>query len=54
MLKQMKTSLRPLMRKFQRSDADLDHCGLLPLFDEVYSSSNTRDCLMLEFLGKAG
>ncbi|MCR4963675.1 MAG: MBL fold metallo-hydrolase [Firmicutes bacterium] len=29
--------------------ADVDHCGLLPLFDEIYASEKTRECLALEY-----
>ncbi|MDD5928374.1 MAG: hypothetical protein PUC37_01095 [Spirochaetales bacterium] len=32
--------------------ADVDHCGLLPLFDEIYASSKTKECLELEYRGK--
>ena len=32
--------------------ADLDHCGLLPLFDEVIGSKKTMECLKLECEGK--
>lgn len=28
--------------------ADVDHCGLLPLFDTVYASAKTAECLRLE------
>ena len=34
--------------------ADLDHCGLLPLFDEVLASEKSRECLALEYAGKPG
>ena len=34
--------------------ADVDHCGLLPLFDEVLSSAKSRECLALEYAGKNG
>ena len=34
--------------------ADLDHCGLLPLFDEVLSSAKSRACLALEYAGENG
>ena len=34
--------------------ADLDHCGLLPLFDEIYASSDSKECLVLEYNGKNG
>ena len=28
--------------------ADLDHCGLLPIFDEILASKKTAECLFLE------
>lgn len=34
--------------------ADVDHCGLLPLFDEVITSSKTALCLKKEYEGKDG
>ena len=34
--------------------ADVDHCGLLPLFDEVIASPKTALCLKNEYLGKDG
>ena len=34
--------------------ADLDHCGLLPLFDEILASEKSRECLALEQAGKPG
>ena len=34
--------------------ADVDHCGLLPLFDEILSSRKTKECLELEFKGENG
>ena len=34
--------------------ADVDHCGLLPMFDEVIASPKTRLCLKNEYLGKDG
>ncbi len=34
--------------------ADVDHCGLLPIFDEIIASSKTADCLKNEFLGNDG
>lgn len=34
--------------------ADVDHCGLLSLFDEVIASQKTKECLRLEFDGKNG
>ena len=34
--------------------ADVDHCGLLPLFDEICGSRKTAQCLALEYEGKDG
>ena len=34
--------------------ADVDHCGLLSLFDEIIASEETKQCLALEFQGKDG
>ena len=34
--------------------ADVDHCGLLPLFDEVLASGKSRECLSLEHEGQYG
>lgn len=34
--------------------ADVDHCGLLPLFDKIISSSKTANCLSNEYNGKNG
>lgn len=34
--------------------ADVDHCGLLPLFDEVITSHKTALCLKNEYLGNDG
>ena len=34
--------------------ADVDHCGLLPLFDEIIASSKTALCLKNEYLGNDG
>ena len=34
--------------------ADVDHCGLLPLFDEVLASGKSRECLSLEHAGQYG
>lgn len=33
---------------------DLDHCGLLPYFDEVIASEKSAECLRLEYEGKNG
>lgn len=34
--------------------ADVDHCGLLPLFDEIIAGQKTAQCLQLEYTGKHG
>lgn len=34
--------------------ADLDHCGLLPIFDEILASEKSAECLKAEFEGKDG
>ncbi len=34
--------------------ADVDHCGLLPMFDEILGSHKTAYCLRNEYLGKNG
>ena len=34
--------------------ADVDHCGLLPLFDKVIAGHKTARCLENEYLGKNG
>ena len=34
--------------------ADLDHCGLLDLFDEVIATQRTKHCIELEYEGKDG
>ena len=34
--------------------ADVDHCGLLPMFDKIITSSKTATCLQREYEGKNG
>lgn len=34
--------------------ADVDHCGLVSLFDHVIASVKTRECLALEYAGENG
>ena len=34
--------------------ADVDHCGLMPLFDEVLASAKSKECLALEYAGEYG
>ncbi|MBQ2786114.1 MAG: MBL fold metallo-hydrolase [Oscillospiraceae bacterium] len=33
---------------------DLDHCGLLPLFDRIYASAKSAECLRLEYENQEG
>lgn len=34
--------------------ADLDHCGLLPMFDEIITSAKSAECMRLEYNGDDG
>ncbi len=34
--------------------ADVDHCGLLPMFDEIIASKKSAECLKNEYEGKNG
>ena len=34
--------------------ADVDHCGLLPIFDQIIATHKTADCLRNEYLGNDG
>lgn len=43
-----------LHKRILVTHADLDHCGLLPLFDEVLAGERTAECLRLEYEGKDG
>ena len=58
---EMEALFRSLLPEYDRMEkrifithADVDHCGLLPLFDEIYASRKTRDCLVLESRGDNG
>ena len=43
-----------LKKRVYVTHADVDHCGLLPIFDEILASGNTKECLKLESLGEDG
>ncbi len=43
-----------MRRRIFITHADVDHCGLLPLFDEILASSKSRECLILEYQEKNG
>lgn len=57
MLKIFRSIVPDFDQSFKRiyiTHADVDHCGLLPLFDEIIASKRTKECLELEFNGKNG
>ena len=43
-----------LRKRIFVTHADVDHCGLLPLFDEILTSGKTKECLELEYKGENG
>ena len=58
---EMEALLRSLLPEYDTmrkriyvTHADVDHCGLLPLFDEILAGSGTKECLKLEYEGKNG
>jgi len=58
---EMLTVFRRILPDFDRmkktilvTHADVDHCGLLPLFDEILGSHRTAECLRYESAGKDG
>ena len=58
---EMLSLFRTLIPEFDRMEkkclithADVDHCGLLPLFDRVYVSAKTAECLRAESSGNDG
>ncbi len=58
---EMQKLFRSLIPEYDRmkkrifvTHADVDHCGLLPLFDEILASRQTKDCLEMEFRGENG
>ena len=58
---EMETIFRRLLPEYDTmrkvvyvTHADVDHCGLLPIFDEIIASSGTKECLGLEYAGKDG
>ncbi len=40
-----------MKKKVYVTHADVDHCGLLPLFDEIIAGEETKECLALEYRG---
>ena len=60
-MKEMEAVFRRLLpdwdtmrRRVLITHADVDHCGLLPLFDEILASVQSKECLALEYEGKYG
>ena len=58
---EMHQVFRRLVPEFDRmhktilvTHADVDHCGLLPMFDEILASARTADCLKREAAGLDG
>lgn len=41
-------------KKVLVTHADVDHCGLLPMFDEIIASCKTAECLSNEYNGRNG
>lgn len=58
---EMEDLFRSLLPEYDRmkkrilvTHADVDHCGLLPRFDEILAGHKTARCLRLEYEGKIG
>ena len=43
-----------MTKRIYITHADVDHCGLLPLFDEIITCQATKTCLSLEHSGQNG
>ncbi len=41
-----------MKKRIYVTHADVDHCGLLPIFDEILAGRRTKECLSLEYEGK--
>ncbi|MBQ2815556.1 MAG: MBL fold metallo-hydrolase [Clostridia bacterium] len=41
-------------KKIIVTHADVDHCGLLPMFDRIFASAKTANCLTNEYDGRDG
>ena len=59
--KEMESIFRDLLPDYDQMEktvflthADVDHCGLISLFDHVVASTKTIECLALEYAGKNG
>ena len=45
---------KTMRKRILITHADVDHCGLLPLFDEILASEKSKECLASEYAGKNG
>ncbi|MBP5728222.1 MAG: MBL fold metallo-hydrolase, partial [Clostridia bacterium] len=54
LLRKLLPSWDTMKKSILVTHADVDHCGLLAMFDEVLVSEKTRECLALEYEGKNG
>lgn len=59
--REMEKLLRELIPQFDGmkkrilvTHADVDHCGLLPLFDEILTGKKTAECLLCDYKGEKG
>ena len=43
-----------ITKRIYITHADVDHCGLLPIFDEIIAGRKTKQCLALEASGQNG
>ena len=43
-----------MRKKIFITHTDVDHCGLLPMFDEIYCSAKSAYCLRAEYAGENG
>ena len=54
LLRQLLPDWDAMHKRILITHADVDHCGLLPLFDEVIASRKSAECLRLEYEGGDG
>ena len=53
-LEKLIPDFRSMKKRVLLTHADVDHCGLLPLFDEIIASHRSAICLKEEYLGNGG
>ena len=54
LLRELLPNYDSMKKRIFLTHADVDHGGLLPLFDEIYAGEKTAECLRLEYEGKDG